>query len=242
MIRLARFRWLLLTVVLTLGVCQPIAAQSTNRPFAALGRYLQTDAFVVTNRESGETSGQARSPSAPRVSAPTDPPAAHIPGAVDSQAPVATLGALSSRVAPGDTVSVRVSNGEDIVGTFSRVSESSLTIMFHGQPREISAKDIQEVRRRGGNRVKQGMLFGFLTGAAVADIAMASSDSESDYSLASKMFLGTVAGGGTGLVWGAIAGAFVHKRPVVYRAAGPTVRVIPVLAPDRAAVMTLVQF
>ena len=56
------------------------------------------------------------------------------------------------------------------------------------------------------------------------------------------MFVSFTAAGGVGLLYGALIGAFVHERPVVYRAGGPTVRVIPVLAPDRAAVMALVHF
>jgi hypothetical protein len=161
--------------------------------------------------------------------------------ASDSQAPVSSLGALSSRVKPSDTIYVRRMSGEEIAGRFSRASDASLTIEIDGQTREIPVSDVQQVLRRG-NRVKQGMLFGFLTGAAVGVGAMAGSDSKSDFSSGDKIFLGIVAGGGAGLIWGAIIGAFLHQRPVVYRAAAPTVRLMPAFAPGRAGVMLAARF
>ncbi len=164
------------------------------------------------------------------------------PTRVNVRAPVASLGALSSRVKPFETIYVRKASCEEIAGTFSRASEASLTMEVDGQTLDIPASDVQQVWRRGGNRVKQGMLFGFLTGAAIADIAAVASSSGSDSSVGTGIFVGTVAGGGAGLMWGALIGAFVHERPLVYRAAAHTVRVTPVLTPDRIGVMASVHF
>ena len=152
----------------------------------------------------------------------------------------ASLSALSSRIKAFETIYVRTASGEEVAGRFSRASDVSLSMVVHGQTRDIPASDVQQVWLRGGNRVKRGMLVGFLAGAAIADIAAVSSDSRSDLSVG--IFLGTVAGGGAGLIWGAIIGAFVHERPLVYRAAAPTVRVTPVLAPNRVGVMASVRF
>jgi hypothetical protein len=160
----------------------------------------------------------------------------------DSRAPVASLGALSSRVKPSDKIYVRKMSGEEVAGRFLRASDASLTLEIDGQTREIPAGDVQQVSRPGGNRVKQGMLFGFLAGAAVGLAAIAASHSESDFSRGDKMFIGTVAGGGAGLMWGAIIGALVHQRPVVYQAAAPTARLTPVFAPGRASVMFAARF
>jgi hypothetical protein len=160
---------------------------------------------------------------------------------VDVRTPVASLGALSSRVKPFETIYVRGVSGDEIAGTFSRASEVSLTMEVDGQTRDIPASDVQQVWLRGGNHVKQGMLFGFLAGAAIADIVIVSSGSGSD-SVGAGIVVGTVAGGGAGLIWGALIGAFVHERPLVYRAAAPTVRVMPVLAPNRIGVMASVRF
>jgi hypothetical protein len=76
----------------------------------------------------------------------------------------------------------------------------------------------------------------FLTGAAVANVVYVGGRG------AEAILPATVVGGGTGLMWGALIGAFVHERPLVYRAAAPTVRVMPVVAPGRVGVMASVHF
>ena len=57
-----------------------------------------------------------------------------------------------------------------------------------------------------------------------------------------QIFLGTLAGGGAGLVWGGLIGALIHERTVVYLAASPTVCVMALLAPNRAGVMLAARF
>jgi hypothetical protein len=87
----------------------------------------------------------------------------------------------------------------------------------------------------------KGIAFGFLAGAAVAASALAASGSDSDYSVGDRIFVGTVAGGGTGLVWGAIVGAFLHERPVVYLGPVPNVRLMPALSPRSVGVVLRAQ-
>ena len=156
--------------------------------------------------------------------------------------PIASLGALSSLVKPTDRIYVRKTSGEEIVGRFSHASQVSLTLEVEGRMRDVPAADVQQVWQRGASQAKRGMLFGFLAGAAIADIALTASSSESDWSTGDKIFLGTLAGGGAGLIWGGLIGAFIHERTVVYRAAGPTVRVMPLLASDRFGVMLAARF
>jgi hypothetical protein len=86
------------------------------------------------------------------------------------------------------------------------------------------------------------MLFGFLTGAAIGIGASMTSGSESDWSSGDKIFVGTVAGGGAALIWGAIIGALLQERPVVYSAAAPSVHVMPVVAAGRAGVVLTARF
>jgi hypothetical protein len=162
---------------------------------------------------------------------------------VDPRAPVTSVGALSSRFEPQDRIYVRRTSGQEIEGRYSHASDASLTVVVDGHVREIPAADVQRVSRRGGNRVKQGMLFGFLSGAAVGIAAMTTSYSESpELSRGDMMFFGAVVGGGVGLTWGGIIGAFVHEHPVVYRAAAPTARVMPMVAPGRAGVTLALRF
>ena len=157
--------------------------------------------------------------------------------------PITSLGALSSRVTPADRIYVRTTSGEEIVGRFSHASQASLTLEVAGRMRDIPAADVQQVWQRGASYAKRGMLYGFLAGAAIADIsALTASRSESDWSTGDKIFVGTLAGGGAGLIWGGVIGAFIHERTVVYRAVAPTVRMLPLLAPNRVGVRLAARF
>jgi hypothetical protein len=352
----------MLALMLTLGVCRPVAAQTTNRPFADLGRYLQTDdAIVMGDREaavdsqapvvslsalslrvkpgdtlsvrvtSGEevagtfsgasassltlvVDGQSReipagavqqvvlrrgrnrlrlglliaaplgayigSSNCYRVDTSRPPPscgasilggaaigggigaltgstiwrpvivyvtpagtsaapirdAANVRPSIELEAPVGSLSALASRVLPFERIYVRTISGAEIVGRFSRASGTSLAVEVGGRTLEIPASDVQQVWRRGENRVRKGMLFGFLAGASLANLIFVSGGGTG------FILPATVVGGGTGLMWGALIGAFVHERPLVYRATVPTVRVTPVLTPDRFGVMASIHF
>ena len=83
---------------------------------------------------------------------------------------------------------------------------------------------------------------GFVAGAAVGASVLAASGSDSDYSLGDRIVLGTLVGGGTGLVWGAIVGAFLHERPVLYLAPVATVRLVPAFSPHGVGVVLRAQF
>jgi hypothetical protein len=180
------------TLVPTLGVCQPAGAQNANRPFAQVGCYL---------RVRNTTAAQA---------------------AVDQDAPVGSLGALSTRVKTRERIYVRQTSGKEIVGRFSRASEEWLTLEIDGQTREISARDVHEVRRRSGNKVRKGMLYGSTIGGAVGLIATAASENRaSDWSRRDRLLGNAMLAALAGLIDGAIIGAFIHERPVVYQAARP---------------------
>ena len=212
---------ILYALALAVSIARPIAAQEAARPFADLGRHL--DSADASSRPSGRSSPELQAPG-------------------EAGASAASLDVLSSRLKPNDRIYVRKTSGEQLEGRFLRASEVSLALEANGQTREIPASDVQRVSRRGGNMVKKGMLFGFLTGAAVGIGAMTTSGSESEWSSGDKIFLGTVAGGGAGLFWGAIIGAVLHERTVVYSAEPPTVHVMPVLAPGRAGVVFTARF
>jgi hypothetical protein len=231
-------------LVLVVGMGRQLGAQAVTSPFANLddtpesGRAIHTGAAelmrvspvsisVTVDGRQAETASPSKGPAEQALVAP------------DS---ITSLGGLSSRVKPTDRIYVRKTSGEEVVGRFSQASQVSLTLQVEGQMRDIPAADVQQVWQRGPSQAKRGMLFGFLGGAALADIALlTASSSESDWSTGDKIFLGTLAGGGAGLVWGGLIGAVIHERTVVYLAA-PTVRVLPVLAPDRVGVMLAARF
>lgn len=240
-------------LVLVVGIGRPIAAQTVTLPFADLGDTLESGRTVHRSGSgSGRTTAELVRVSPASIEVTVDSrqretastsegsPAAMAPAA---PGPIASLGALSSRIKPTDRIYVRKTSGEEIVGRFSHASQVSLTLEVEGRMRDIPAADVQQVWQRGASQAKRGMLFGFLAGAAIADIAaLTASSSESDWSTGDRIFLGTLAGGGAGLIWGGLIGAFIHERTVVYLAAGPTVRVMPLLAPDRFGVMLAARF
>lgn len=79
-----------------------------------------------------------------------------------------SFAALASRVQAGDTVSVRLTSGEEVAGTFVRASAVSLTLTAAGQAREFMENEVQQVvRARGANRLRRGVLIGVPLGALV---------------------------------------------------------------------------
>ena len=237
-------------LVLVIGIGRPIAAQTVTWPFADFDDTLESRWTV--HRTGGGNRSTAElmrvSPVSTVVTADSrQGETSTSDGSAQDQAsaasgPITSLGALSSRVKPADRIYVRSTSGEKIEGLFSHASPVSLTLEVEGRMRDIPAADVQQVWQRGASQAKRGMLFGFLAGAAIADIAaLTASSSESDWSTRDKILLGTLAGGGAGLIWGGLIGAFIHERNVVYLAA-PTVRVMPLLAPGRAGVMLAARF
>jgi hypothetical protein len=170
---------------------------------------------------------------------------AHLPSAVIPQTvvgpsqPAESLNVLSSRVMSLETIYVQTANGQQITGRFSRASETSLTMEVDGETREILAQDVQQVWRRGANRVKQGMLVGYLGGAAIGLVGMLTSDSSDT---GTSVFLSLTAAGGAGLIWGAVIGAFMHQHPLVYPDTGSSVRLLPIVGRGGAGVLASVRF
>jgi hypothetical protein len=155
--------------LLVFAVSRPSAAQIATPSFGDFGRYLPfEDAIFSTSGGSGETPGQARASllTDSVSSTPPNAPGALAQAALGAQAPVASLSTLSPRIRPGDRLSVRLTSGEEIVGTFSRASASSLTMVVDGQSREIPADAVQQVvPQRGRNRLMLGLLIGAPLGA-----------------------------------------------------------------------------
>jgi hypothetical protein len=102
----------------------------------------------------------------PSLAAQTNPTPAGV-AAAHARTVVDSLGAIGLRVNPGDTIFVRKTSGKEVTGKFSRASEAVLTVKVGGQTQEIPVGDVQQVSRRGANRVHEGMLIGFLAGAVV---------------------------------------------------------------------------
>jgi hypothetical protein len=146
-----------------------------------------------------------------------------------------SLGVVASRVRPFETISVHTVGTQELVGRFSAASDASLTMEINGQLREIPATDIQQIRRHAGRRAGKGALIGLIGGGGIGLITAAASDS-SDWSVGGRMLFGGLVVGGAGAMWGAVIGAFVPNRPVVYQAGSPRVAIGPVLDSGRRGV------
>jgi hypothetical protein len=153
--------------------------------------------------------------------------------------PAESLGVLSSRVMPFERIYVQTVNGEEIAGRFSLASSTSLTMEVDGYTREIAASDVRQVRRRGPNQVKRGMLVGYLSGVTLGLVGTMTSDSSDK---GAGVFLSLTAAGGAGLIWGALIGAFIHERPVIYPLGSSSVQLTPLVGPSGASLVASVRF
>ena len=200
---------------------------------ALIGRRVTRPAVVYSAPAAPPVPAEREGISVPPSVAP-GPPAA-------STRSVPSLSSLSTRVIPFQTIYVRTRNGDVVAGPFSQASDDRLTMSVNGQPRAFPAADVVEVRVRGGNRAGRGALAGMGIGGALAGIMVAASGSSGDWdaSLGAAFIIG---GAGGGAMWGAIIGAFVHERPLVYTSATPSVRVTPMVAPQHVGMLASVRF
>lgn len=148
-------------------------------------------------------------------------------------------GSLSSRIQSGDMIQVSTTDNRELEGKCAGVSDEELTLLVRGQPLVIAAGDVREVRRRGSRLIHRGMLIGFIGGATVATVAGLSSHTDSP---GAQVFIGVIAGGGAGLIWGAVIGSFFHEYPVVYQKPELTVHWLPVLTPHRIGLIANIHF
>lgn len=133
-----------------------------------------------------------------------------------------SFAALASRVQAGDTVSVRLTSGEEVAGTFVRASAVSLTLTAAGQGREFMENEVQRVvRARGANRLRRGVLIVVPLGALIGSSGCYRVDTSgyqpgTDPPAPCGAFVaaGMAVGGGLG----ALIGSRVTRPTVVYSA------------------------
>jgi hypothetical protein len=175
-------------------------------------------------------------PLAPAARVPVRAPAAAAP-VPEVPAPISSLGDLTSRVRPGDSISVHRKNGQDVVGAFVRSSDTLLTIDADDQRYVIPFDDVQQLALlQGGTRLPKGLWLGASIGAAWGGLSCVSSPTVS----CPGLFAGGTLGGG---LLGALIGARHHgSQPILVYPPNPTVRVTPALGRGLVGVMASVQF
>jgi hypothetical protein len=156
-----------------------------------------------------------------------------------------TFDQLSVLVPAGDQVRVIDAAGAEARGSLSRLSADSLEILTAQGPRTWGPADVQRVRHRYSDPVKNGVLIGAGVGAGFAAIAYAAAcdDCESEDAGWIALGIGIYSGVGAGI--GALVDV-VHKatRTVYERpaAAGPSIVVAPVLGRTRRGLAAGLRF
>ena len=84
--------------------------------------------------------------------------------ALPAHAQNADLKNLWQHVTSGDVVRVKEASGLETRGVFSKVTASGLSVLVDGQPVEIPATELREIRRRGDSS-KGGLFLGLGIGA-----------------------------------------------------------------------------
>jgi lipoprotein signal peptidase/ribosomal protein L24 len=131
---------------------------------------------------------------------------------------------LRSRVKAGDTVSVTDGSGHQTTGAFAKVSDSTLSLLVGGQPRDIPFTDVREVTKQGDS-VWNGFWIGAGIGAVVGALAGGALASEGWSAEAVPVFAAATALGGGGV--GALVDHFIKGRTVVFRAKSTALRLHP---------------
>lgn len=141
-------------------------------------------------------------------------------GAAAAQEPVRSFDELKTRIAIGETVYVVDASGHDTKGRLARLSDTSLTVVVDGTPREFVVDDVIRIERRHRDSVKNGVLIGAGTGAVVGFGAGRSADSPACPRPGIECGQGSAIGMVTGALWGAVGGwiadTLIRSREVVY--------------------------
>jgi hypothetical protein len=126
-------------------------------------------------------------------------------------------------VPSGSKVSVKLRNGKNIDGTFSSVSDTSLTLMVKNTSTEVKRDDVRSVHYRGGNSAKKSTLIGLGVGAGVGAVLGLAADASSDsggFEAFDNAAAGaiTVLGAGVGALTGFLIGKTGKKKVLIYEA------------------------
>jgi len=124
-------------------------------------------------------------------------------------------------VASGSKLSVKLTNGKTVDGSFSSVSDTALTLMVKNVATEAKRDDVVSVHQVTKKSAAKATLIGLGAGAGVGAIVGAAADSSSDGfeeldSIATAVT--TVLGAGVGALGGFLIGRSGKKRVLIYEA------------------------
>lgn len=101
----------------------------------------------------------------------------------DAQVLAGTFDQLRVLVKPGDTISVIDPTGNEIRGKIETLSSSSMALLVAGRRRDLREDEIDTIRQRRPDSLRNGALWGFGIGAGLgtlAGLALMASECHSD--------------------------------------------------------------
>ena len=146
-----------------------------------------------------------------------------------------SLHELRVLVRSGDRIKLTTSDGENVAGTVTSLSASSISMRTGAQVRQFSADDISAIRQRRPDSAKEGALVGLAIGAGAGFMGGCGA-----CHLQIPLITGAI---GAGI--GAGIDALVNTEMVVFRGRGNSVKrvtVVPQLAKSHKSVQVAVRF
>jgi hypothetical protein len=141
-------------------------------------------------------------------------------------------------VAPGQKVNLTSTAGKRLAGTIAGLTSSTLSLKVGKELLELREADVQTIRHRGNDSLRNGALWGLGTGAGVGMVTCGRCHVGPGL-VAAAMFGGIGSGIGVGI------DALIRTEMTVFQrrgAAGGKVTVVPQLAKSHQGVMVSVRF
>lgn len=156
---------------------------------------------------------------------------------------VARFDQLGSLLGPGDSVSVTDTSGGELAGRITSLSASSLSLVINGREREMSEDDVAAIRQRHRDSLKNGALWGLVSGGAFAATLSVLMWEASDDAADAIGFVASYAGLGTAIGIG--VDALITGRRTLYqrpKQTGARYSVAPMLTATRHGVLVSASF
>ena len=138
-----------------------------------------------------------------------------VAGHAEAQELAGTFDQLRVLVKQGDRIRIVNTAGEELVGTIADLSAASLTLESDGMKRNFDERDIDTIRQRRPDSLRNGALWGFTIGGALGllgGIALSGADGSS----AAIIPVITLAYGGLGAGIGTGVDAMWSAERVIY--------------------------
>jgi hypothetical protein len=165
---------------------------------------------------------------------------------VEAQAVASSFEQLSVLVKPGDRITLVDVAGTETDGRIGLLTRDRLTLLTPAGPRNLSESDVEQIRQRRGDSLRNGAIIGAAAGAGygLAMLAITAAYSDGGGVIPSGVVSGMVLFTGLGAAAGVGIDALITRRQVIYRARPGESRftVSPMLGGGRRGAAVTVRF